>query len=112
MLLKLMNWFYVESQELIRGIFQHYLSIFLWWGIMYIIYIFRTIVLIFVAIFITAFRPLYPSERNKELSSTFQPLEEGRSVQWTKRCDKHGDKGEDNSPKNVNNVYFSIIERF
>ena len=36
-----------------------YLSIFLRWGIMYIIYIFRTIVLIFVAMFIVTFRPLY-----------------------------------------------------
>ena len=37
-----------------------YLSIFLrWWGIIYIIYIFWTIVLIFVAMFITTFRLLY-----------------------------------------------------
>ena len=38
---------------------RRYLSIFLRWGIMYIIYIFRTIILIFVAMFITTFRPLY-----------------------------------------------------
>ena len=36
-----------------------YRSIFLRWDIMYIIYIFRTIFLIFVAMFITKFRPLY-----------------------------------------------------
>ena len=35
---------------------------------------------------------------------TFQPPEEGWSVQWLKR-DKHGNKDEDNSPKNVNNVH-------
>ena len=48
---------------------------------------------------------VYPGKRNnKGLSSTFQPSEEDRSVQRLKRCDKHGDKDEDNSPKNVNNV--------
>ena len=36
---------------------------------------------------------------NKELSSTFQPAEEGRTVQQLKRCD--GDKDEDNSPKKM-----------
>ena len=36
---------------------------------------------------------------------TFQPPKEGQSVQQPKRCDKHGDKDEDNSPKNVNNVH-------
>ena len=41
-------------------------------------------------------------ERNKGLSLTFQPPEESRGVQRPKRCDKHGDKDEDNSPKNVN----------
>ena len=49
-------------------------------------------------------RTVYPSEQNKGLSLTFQPPEEGWSVQWLKCCDKHGDKDEDNSPKNVNNV--------
>ena len=34
------------------------------------------------------------------VSLTFQPSEEGRSVQRPKRCDKDGDKDEDNSPKN------------
>ena len=47
-------------------------------------------------------RTVYLSERNKGLSSTFEPPEEGRSVQRPKYCDKHGDKDEDNSPKNVN----------
>ena len=50
-------------------------------------------------------RTVNPGKRNKGLSSTFQPLEEGRSVQQPKRCDKYGDKDEDNSPKNVNNVH-------
>ena len=49
-------------------------------------------------------RTLYPGEQNKGLSLTFQP-QEGWSVQQLKRCDKHGNKDEDNSPKNVNNVY-------
>ena len=48
-------------------------------------------------------RTVYPGKRNKGLSSTFQPPDEGRSVQWLKRYDKHGDKDEENSPKNVNN---------
>ena len=47
-------------------------------------------------------RTVNPGERNKGLSSTFQPPEEGQSVQRPKRCNKHGDKDEDNSPKNVN----------
>ena len=45
----------------------------------------------------------------KGLSSTFQSSEEGRSVQRPKRCDKHGNKNEDNSPKNVNDVSFSVF---
>ena len=49
-------------------------------------------------------RTVYPDKQNKGLSSTFQPPEEGQSVQWPKCCDKQGDKDEDNSPKNVNNV--------
>ena len=49
-------------------------------------------------------RTVYPGKRNKGLRSTFQQPEEGRSVQRPKLCDKHGDKDEDNSPKNVNNV--------
>ena len=44
---------------------------------------------------------VYPCMRNKGLSSTFQPPEEGRSVQRPKRCDKHGNKDEHNVPKNV-----------
>ena len=51
-------------------------------------------------------------ERNKGLSSTFQPPEEGRSIQRTKRCDKHGDKDEDNSSKNVNNVYNTSFQKY
>ena len=47
-------------------------------------------------------RTVYPGKRNKGSSSTFQPPEEGRSIQWPKRCDKHCDQDEDNSLKNVN----------
>ena len=54
-------------------------------------------------------RKVYPGKRNKRLSSTFQPPEESRSVQQPKRCDKHGDKDEDNSLKNVNNEQFSHL---
>ena len=51
-------------------------------------------------------RIVYPGKRyNKGLSLTFQPPEEGQSVQRLKHCDKHGDKDEDNSLKNVNNVH-------
>ena len=46
-------------------------------------------------------RTVYYVERNKGLSSIFQPLEEVRSVKRLKRYDKHSD--EDNSPKNVSN---------
>ena len=49
-------------------------------------------------------RTVYPGKRNKGSSSTFQPPEEGRSVELPKSCDKHGDKDVGNSPKNVNNV--------
>ena len=44
-------------------------------------------------------RTVYPGKWNKRLSSTFQPPEEARRVQQPKRCDEHGDKDEDNSPK-------------
>ena len=54
-------------------------------------------------------RTVYPGKRNKGLSLTFQPPEEGRSVQQPKCCDKLGDKDEDNSPRNVNNVYESRL---
>ena len=50
-------------------------------------------------------RTVYPSERNKGFSSTFQPPEEGWSIQWPKHCNKYGDKDEDNSPNNVNSVH-------
>ena len=72
------------------------MPIFLRWCIMYIIYIFRTIVLIFFAMFITTFRPLF--------APAFFSWLEFRSVQRPKHCDKHGDKDEDNSPKNVNKI--------
>ena len=48
-------------------------------------------------------RTVNPGKLNKGLSSTFQPPEEGQSVQRLKHCDKHGDKNENNSLKNVNN---------
>ena len=54
-------------------------------------------------------RTVYSGKRNKGLSSTFQPPEEGRSVQRPKRCDKHGDKEEDNSLKNVDYVPWNYI---
>ena len=44
-----------------------------------------------------------PASKNKGLSSTFQPPIQGRSIQRAKRCDKRGDKDEDNSPNNVDN---------
>ena len=50
-------------------------------------------------------KTVYSGKRNKGLSLTFEPPQEGRSVQRPKRCDKHGDKDEDNSPKNVNNEH-------
>ena len=50
-------------------------------------------------------KTVYPGKQNKGLSSTFQPPEEGWSVQHLKRCNKHDDKDEDNSSKNVNNVH-------
>ena len=53
-------------------------------------------------------RRVYPGKRNKGLSSIFQQPEEGRSVQRPKRCDKHGGKNEDNSPKNGNNANILI----
>ena len=55
---------------------------------------------------------VYSGERNKGLNSTFQPPEEGRSVKRPKRFDKHGDKDEDNSPKNENNVKQFYFKEF
>ena len=55
---------------------------------------------------------VYPGKQNKGLSSTFQPSEEGRSVQQPKRCAKHGDKEEDNSPKNVNKVHNTSSQKY
>ena len=60
-------------------------------------------------------RTVYPGKRNKGLSSTLQPPEEGRGVQRLKRCDEHGDKDEDNSSKNVNKslwVFFQSQTHF
>ena len=37
-------------------------------------------------------RPVCPVERNKGLSSTFQPPEEGQSIQRLKHCDKYGNQ--------------------
>ena len=54
----------------------------------------------------------YPDERNKGLIPTFQPLEEGWSVQRPKRCDKHGDKDEDNSVKNINDVHNTPSQKY
>ena len=54
-------------------------------------------------------RTVYPGERNKGLSSTFQPPEEGRSVQRPKRCNKHGEKDKDNSQKNVNEFNYCYL---
>ena len=51
-------------------------------------------------------RTVYPGKRSKGLSSTFQPPEEGWSIQWLKCCDKHGDNDEDNSSKNLNNINY------
>ena len=53
---------------------------------------------------------VYPGKWNKGLSSTFQPPEEGRSVQPPKRCNKHDDKDKSNIPKNINNVQRSVLE--
>ena len=50
-------------------------------------------------------RTVYPSEQNRGLSLTFQPPEEGQSVQRLKHFDKHGNEDEDNSPKIVNDVW-------
>ena len=57
-------------------------------------------------------RTVYPNERNKGLSLTFQPHEKGQRIQRPKRCDKHGDKDEDNSPKNVNNVHNTSFQKY
>ena len=57
-------------------------------------------------------RTVYPGKRNKGFSLTFQPPEEGQSIQRPKRCDKHGDRNEDNSLKNVNDVNLVYISLF
>ena len=53
-------------------------------------------------------RTVYPGERNKGLSSTFQPPEESQPKRW----DKNGDKDEDNCPKNVNNVHNTSSQKY
>ncbi len=55
---------------------------------------------------------VYPSEQKKGFSSTFQPPEKGQSIQQLKRCNKYGDKDEDNSPKNVNNVHNISCQKY
>ncbi len=57
-------------------------------------------------------RTVYPGKRNIGLSSAFQPPEEGWSVQRPKRCDKDGNKDNDNSPKNVNNVHNTSSQKY
>ena len=54
---------------------------------------------------------VYPGKQNKGLSSTFESTEEGQSVQLLKR-DKHGNKNEDNSPKNVNNIHNTSSQKY
>ena len=57
-------------------------------------------------------RTVYPGERNKGLSLTFQPPEEAWSVQQPKRCDQQDEKDGDNSPKNVNNVHNTSSQKY
>ena len=57
-------------------------------------------------------RTVYLGKRNKELSSTFQPPEEGQGVQRQKSCDKHGDKDEDHSSKHVNNEHNASFQKY
>ena len=57
-------------------------------------------------------RRVYPGKQNKGLSSTFEPPEEGQNIQRPKHCGKHGDKDEDNSPKNVNNVHNTSSQKY
>ena len=53
-------------------------------------------------------RTVYPGKWNKGLNSTFQPPEEGWSEQWP----RHGDKDEDNSLKNVNDVHNTSSQKY
>ena len=57
-------------------------------------------------------RTVYPGERNKRLSSTFQPPEEGRGVQRPKHWDEHGNKDEGNSPRDVNNIHNTSSQKY
>ena len=57
-------------------------------------------------------RTVYIGKRNKELNSTFQPPEEGWSIQRPKRWDKHSDKDVDNYLEKVNDVYILQFKSF
>ena len=57
-------------------------------------------------------RTVDPSGQNKGLTSSFQPPEETQSVQRLKCCDKHGNKDEDNSPKNVNHAHDTSSQKY
>ena len=57
-------------------------------------------------------RTVYPGERNIGQSSTFQLPEAGRNVQRLKCCDKHGEKDEDSSPKNLNDVHNTSFQKY
>ena len=56
----------------------------------------------------------YVTRSNQHLypNSTFQAPEEGLSVEQPKLCDKHGDKDEDKSPKNVNNIHNTSSQKY
>ena len=71
-------------QRMMLIIYLQYLSIFLRWGITYIIYIFRTIVLIFVSMFITTFRLLYTL-------AFFRWCPQGLMAQWIKALVRSSD---------------------
>ena len=58
-------------------------------------------------------RTVYPTERKKGQGLTLQTPDEDRCIQRPKRCDKYGDKDEDNSPKkNVNNVHNTSSQKY
>ena len=57
-------------------------------------------------------KTVYSGKQNKGLSSTLQLPEEGWSIQRPKRCDKHGDKDDNNSLKNVNNEHYPSSQKY
>ena len=57
-------------------------------------------------------RTVYTGKRNKGWSSSFHQPDDGRCVQRPKRCDKHGNKDEGNSSKNVNNVHSTSSQKY